>query len=128
MKYNVLVIEKKEHKLLEEILSKAGAKDAVHEASYAKLRAELKEADIREESDMPADVVRLNSLIDIQGPAGLMKGYQLVIPTESNPAQKKLSVLMPMGTALIGYAEGDKIVWSFPNGEQEVSLVKVIQP
>ncbi|WP_306351415.1 GreA/GreB family elongation factor [Flavobacterium sp. '19STA2R22 D10 B1'] len=128
MKNQVLIIEKKEFKVIEEILSKAGAKDAVHEACYAKLKKELETAEIRTEAEMPKDVVRLNSIIDIQTPAGLKEGYQLVIPTESNPAQKKLSILMPMGSALIGYAEGDKIMWSFPNGEQEVVITKVVQP
>ena len=32
-----------------------------------------------------------------------------------------------MGSALIGYAEGDSIIWDFPNGIQQITIAKVQQ-
>lgn len=52
---------------------------------------------------------------------------QLVLPKDANSTQKRISILTPMGSALIGYAENDKIMWEFPNGMKEVQIIKVIQ-
>ena len=51
----------------------------------------------------------------------------MVTPAESDVKHGKISLLTPMGSAVIGYAEGDTIVWEFPSGEQNLTIEKVEQ-
>mgnify|MGYP003658808876 CR=1 FL=1 len=125
MKYEKLIIAKSENNLLRDLLNKVFSKDAVHMECYNRLRGELTNANVLDDAEVPSDVVRLNSFIDVQTPFGFIEGYQLVLPKDSNVTAKKLSILTPMGSALIGYAEGDKVVWSFPKGEETITIKRV---
>ena len=70
-------------------------------------------------------IVRLNSIVTIETSFGKKDGMQLVLPSEGDLSKRKLSIMTPMGTALIGYTEGDKVVWSLPRGEEIITIVKV---
>ena len=127
MKYKTLILAKSEYDLIKELLSKVGSKDAVHTACYNKLRGELANAKVLEDAEMPEDVIRINSHVDMETPSGFFGGYQLVMPKDGNVHQKKLSILTPMGSALIGYAKGDKVLWTFPGGEKMITIKNVFQ-
>lgn len=100
-------------------------KDPSYKASISKLSKELELAKITNEEDTPDDVVRFNSIITIQTPFGPEKSYELVTPDKSNVAENKISILAPMGSALIGYAEGDEIMWQFPSGPNSIKILQV---
>jgi len=69
------------------------------------------------EADMVDDVVRLNSLVNISTiDNSWTNTFRLVLPMQSNAKEKKISVLLPMGAAVLGYAKGDPIQWEFPGG------------
>lgn len=127
MKYKKLIIAKSENNLIRDLLNKVFSKDAVHQDCYNRLRVELINASVMDDEKVPADVVRLYSFIDVQTPFGYIEGYQLVLPRESDTAAKKLSILTPMGSALIGYAAGDEVLWNFPKGEKTITIKKVYQ-
>ncbi len=127
MKYKTLILAKSEYDIIKDLLSKVGSKDAVHIACYNKLRGELVNAKVLDDAEMHEDVVRLNSMVDIETPSGYFGGYKVVLPKDGNVQHKKLSILTPMGSALIGYAEGDKVMWSFPGGEKMITIQKVYQ-
>lgn len=127
MKRERLTIAESEYHLLKDYLEKVGAKDAVHMACYNKLKSELAVAEVITDAEMPTDVVRLNSIVDMETPAGSFAGYQVVMPKDANPNKKKLSILTPMGSALIGYATGDEVLWHFPGGEKLITIKDVRQ-
>src|SRR5690606_35002431 len=106
MKYGNLIIEKNEYEIISDLLSRVDSNDPVRKAGYVALRQELENAEVKKADEMPKDVVRLNSFIDINTPMGRVEGYQLVLPKDSDSKSKKLSILTPMGSALIGYAAG----------------------
>ena len=58
---------------------------------------------------------------------GWEKAIQLVIPSEKDNKQDKISILTTMGAALIGCSEKDTIEWDFPSGKQQIRIVTVIQ-
>ncbi|HET8810786.1 MAG TPA: GreA/GreB family elongation factor [Flavobacteriaceae bacterium] len=126
MKYGTLILEKKEHELLKKYFLNASAQpDPSYRASASKLSEELKSAKIVSEKEMPDDIIRFGSMVTIQTPFGPEKTYQLVRPEESDIAQHKISILAPMGTALIGYAKGDEIEWQFPSGMNSLKITHV---
>ncbi len=128
MKYGSLTIEKKEYVLLKRLMNLSGYyKDHGFKKSVKKLVDELNSAKICDEKDMPGDVVRFNSFMTITSKDGWKKRFQLVMPTDSDIKNNKISILTPMGAAVIGYAEGDSFVWEFPGGEQLLTVTEVEQ-
>lgn len=128
MKYGSLLLEKKEYVFLKRILNISGyAENFEIQKSLQRLSDEMKTAQILDEEDMPEDVIRFNSKIMVYSENGWEKTIQLVIPSEKDPKNDKISVLTPMGTALFGYSEGDTVVWDFPTGKQEFKIVTVTQ-
>ena len=128
MKYDVIIIEKVEYELLKRIVSMAQYyKDDSYRASIEKLKNELDLAKIVSEQNMPEDVVRLNSKVEIATPFGVNRTYQIVTPDRSNIKENKISILAPMGLALFGYAQGDEVEWEFPTGKNLINIIKVDQ-
>lgn len=128
MKYGGLILEKKEYVLLKKLMNLSGYhKDVTYKKSIAKLNNELKTAVVKDDKDMPTDVIRFNSIVTITAEEGWQKSFQLVKPSDSDLSNKKLSILTPMGTAVIGYAKGDTLLWEFPAGEKTLTVTNVEQ-
>ena len=77
--------------------------------SLVKLSEELKTAQIVNDDQVPEDIVRFNSIVTIASDNGWEKELQVVIPMDKNVALNKVSVLAPMGAALLGYSKNDTI-------------------
>ena len=128
MKYGSLIVEKKEFAILRRLLMQAEHKaDSIYSTSVAKLSEELRSANTVDDADMPAEIVRLNSVVTINTPYNKDKTFQLVLPDKSNIAENRLSILAPMGLALFGYAQGDEVLWEFPSGVNKIKILKVEQ-
>lgn len=110
MKYGKVVVDKKELDVLKNLFSTIhNEKDKTYRLSFEKLMEEIKKAEVFDSTNMPLDVIRLNSVVTIKTEFGGEKKFQLVIPTKSDLSQNKLSVMAPMGLALFGYAENDEV-------------------
>lgn len=126
MKNGRLIIEKEEFNIIQDLIKNIVDAPNLMNACITKLKEEMKTALIVDHPNFPSDVVRLNSVVDVDTPFGMMKA-QLVLPENSNSNQKRISLLTPMGSALLGYAEGDELMWNFPNGEKQIKIIKVSQ-
>lgn len=128
MKYSNLVIEKKEYVLLKRLMNLTGYyKDNTLRSSVKKLVGEMETAQILDDGEMPKDVIRFNTMVTIASEAGWHKKFKLVLPSNSDVKNNHISILTPMGAAVIGYAEGDSLVWEFPSGNQQLQIEKVEQ-
>jgi len=128
MKYGNLVIEKKEYVVLKRFINLSDYyKDDTLRKSVQKLAGELETATVCDASDMYDDVIRFNTTVTIVSENGWRKKFKLVMPTDSDIKNDKISILTPMGAAVIGYSEGDSITWEFPSGEQKLTIKKVEQ-
>lgn len=86
---------------------------------------ELSRASVVPDSELPPDVVAMNSKVNfVDLESGKKSEVVLVFPHETNIDEGKISVLTPVGSALIGLREGQEIEWPFPNGK--VKRLKVI--
>lgn len=128
MKYGSIILEKSDYVLIKRLLSLTNNyKDDTQKESILKLREELKSSVISDTDDVPSDVVRMNSLVTVASNDGWNYTFTIVEPTQSNNATKSISVLAPMGLAVIGYAKGDIIHWTFPGGEKDITILEVKQ-
>jgi regulator of nucleoside diphosphate kinase len=93
------------------------------------LREELEQARIVDAKEVSADVVTLQSEVRVRdNDTGVSTAYTVVLPAQANPTSGRVSVLAPLGTALLGYREGDEIEWQMPDGVRRFQIEKVRQP
>jgi regulator of nucleoside diphosphate kinase len=91
------------------------------------LQEELDRAHVVEPDAVPHDVVTMNSrvrLTDLE--KGKERTIELVFPSEAEITQNKISVLAPIGTALLGYRVGDTIAWTVPAGPKTVRIEEIL--
>jgi regulator of nucleoside diphosphate kinase len=120
-----IILEKNEYYWLMGLIENQKYTDPLNQNCLDILYNELKEADVKDEADMPDRIVRLNSMVSVHTPYGPKKGLQIVTPSERNVEQDKISILSPMGSALIGYGMGDEVKWLFPNGKGKIKILEV---
>jgi regulator of nucleoside diphosphate kinase len=88
---------------------------------------ELERAEIVRPKDIPADVVTMHSKVRLNDlVSGESNTYSLVFPTEANFAEGKISVLAPIGTAILGYRQGDPIEWPVPSGLRRLKIEEIL--
>ncbi len=91
------------------------------------LAGELARATIIEAGSMPPDVIAMHSqAILVDEETGEEMELTLVFPDEADPIEGKISVLAPIGTAMLGYRTGDMFEWDTPGGMRKIRVVKVI--
>jgi regulator of nucleoside diphosphate kinase len=82
----------------------------------ALLAYELSRAYVVPADQVPTNVVSMNARVTyLDESNGLRREVELVFPEDANVEHGKISVLSPVGLALLGLREGQSIDWSFPN-------------
>ena len=92
----------------------------------AALLSELERADVWPETAMPSDVVRIGSIIDFGVDDGRRLKVQLVLPENADINAGRISVLTPVGAALIGLSPGQSMEWSGNDGKERVLTVLAV--
>lgn len=90
------------------------------------LEAELENAKVVAPGRVPPDVVTMNSKVLLSIGDSEEDSYTLVYPKEADFSDNKISVLAPIGTAILGYKEGDMVKWAVPDGVEEIRVIKIL--
>jgi len=91
------------------------------------LEQELERAELGAAGEIPRDLVTMHSTARIRDLAtGARHVYTVVFPSEADLATRRISVLAPVGTALIGYRAGDVIEWATPGGTRRLQIEAVL--
>src|ERR671916_2618763 len=103
---------------LEKLIEIASQRDdAVNRDYLRKLEHELDMAETVAPAEVPADVITMRSKVRLRDlNSGEEMVYTLAFPSEANFDEGKISVLAPVGTAMLGYRVGDSIEWEVPSG------------
>jgi regulator of nucleoside diphosphate kinase len=92
-----------------------------------RLDGELERAEVVNPIDIPKDVVTMRSTVRLKDlDNGKEMVYSLVFPNEADIDEGKISVLAPVGTAMIGYRVGDVIEWEVPAGLRRLKVEEII--
>jgi regulator of nucleoside diphosphate kinase len=90
------------------------------------LEEELDRAEIVDANAIPPEVVTMNSEVRLKDlDSGEVKVYRLVFPNQSR-AENCISILAPVGTAMLGYRVGDTIEWPVPKGIRRLQVLEVV--
>lgn len=93
------------------------------------LAAELERALILEAEHVPSDVITMHARATVLDLAsGKRRELTLVFPWQADVSAARISVLAPLGTALLGYRVGDEVEWAMPGGLRRLRIESVRQP
>lgn len=99
---------------------------------YSKVNIDLLEKELYsgilvDPVNVPKDVITMNSTVVVTDTeSGEKLTYTLVFPSSSNISENKLSILAPLGMALLGYRKGDIIEWAVPSGVRKLKVDEII--
>jgi transcription elongation factor GreA len=104
----------------------AKEKQSFLEAKINELEMAISRSEVIEISNEPAENIVFGSTVELKNLVNNQTvTYQLVGPYESNPEDGKISIISPLGKALIGNEEGDYIKLKTPGGVQEFEILEI---
>ncbi|MDD3375583.1 MAG: nucleoside diphosphate kinase regulator [Candidatus Omnitrophica bacterium] len=127
MSNKIIYITDNDMKRLRELIMVARDYGPEDEKVLKELENELDKAKIVKFKDIPKDVITMNSVIYLLDVAeGEVAVYKLVFPNQADASEDRVSILAPLGTALLGYSVGDIIEWKVPAGIAKWKVEKVL--
>lgn len=91
------------------------------------LRGELDQARVVPPADIPSDVITMNSKAQLRDLSNdELMTYTLVFPGKANADDGLISILAPIGTAMLGHRAGDEIEWHVPAGPIRLRVENVL--
>lgn len=97
--------------------------------ALAGLRGELERAIVLSAGQLPPDVVRINSVVEIHDLTdGDTARYTLCFPEHAEISAGRLSVFAPLGTALLGFSAGHEFTWEMPGGPRRFRILSSTTP
>ena len=124
---NQLVLRKDDYEILISYLNNMYGRAAFDRQNAEELKNELKKAKLVNEADFPSDVVRLNSKVKIKTEKkDEIMELMIVTPDKADIKKRKISIMAPIGTALIGFRQGQKVKWQVPSGKKTFTIMEVI--
>jgi regulator of nucleoside diphosphate kinase len=117
-----LYLTQKDFERLENILPTVPESDNI-----LKLEEELARAVVVPSDQIPADVVTMNSRVRFFDESdGREMTVTLVYPSQADASAGKVSVLAPVGSALLGLSVGQSIEWPLPDGRKKILSIKEV--
>lgn len=124
-----LVLAKNDYEAIMGYIKLGAGRTSFNRHDAEELEKELKKATLVSREELPEDVVRLNSTVKIreEKTAKVME-LTLVSPEKADIKQRKISILSPIGTALIGFCKGQVVIWNVPAGTKTFTILDVVHP
>jgi regulator of nucleoside diphosphate kinase len=119
-----IVLSKADHTKLYE-LALAGLERMPEVAE--RLLNELDRARVVEDAKISAEVARMGSRVTYQTNSGQEHTVTLAYPADADIEQGKISVMTPVGAALIGLKTGQSITWHDRSGKRQMLTVKTVE-
>ena len=113
-----------DYNMLRELTKKA--KDSSNIREIALLTQELDRAIIKKEEVLDETIIRINSHVVVED-VKIQKqmSIQIVMPSQSNIKEGRVSVLAPLCVAIIGFKENDEVEWQLPSGIKTLKVIAV---
>jgi regulator of nucleoside diphosphate kinase len=126
-KHNITISSSDYDRLLE-LVDSARLNWRVPRHSLDLLEGELGRATIVAPAELPRDAIAMNSTVWFRDlDTEELERYQLVFPPDADVIHGRISVLAPIGTALLGFRVSDIVEWQVPQGRRRLEITNVIQ-
>lgn len=122
---DVIYITEIDRERLKELLNDVLFDESITDKSISDLEHEIDRATVVKPEQLPHDIITMNSraLLNLNGDD---IEVSLVYPQDADWSEQKLSIFSPIGTAILGYSEGDTIQWKVPSGVTEIQIRKIL--
>lgn len=127
MKKLPVIINAADHEKLSCAITTLGRLTERGHGEVSALRAELVRAEIVPPENTPPDVITMNTraeIVDMN--SGESMELTVVFPSHTDVEQGKISVLAPLGTAMLGQRVGDEFEWAVPYGTRRLKVLSVV--
>lgn len=125
----IFIIDKDAAKLRGMLAARKGDRNGLDEEHLLDLSGELERASVVHADAIPSGVVLLNSRVQLTDRlTGKRHTMTLVFPSEADPGAGRVSVLAPLGCALMGSRVGEIVEWTMPGGLRRLQIDKVSSP
>jgi regulator of nucleoside diphosphate kinase len=123
-----IYITETDHERLTKLIEIARERDGdANRKHIDSLEEELERAEVVQQKDIPPDVITMRSTVRLKDmDTSDEMTYQLTFPAEANYDQGKISVLAPIGTAMLGYRRGAVIEWEVPAGVRRLKVEEIL--
>lgn len=112
---------------LQLLLRDAGSTQYRGSQYLKRLKQELDRAQVVRPQEIPPDVITMNSTVRLEDTESKEEEtYTLVFPEDADVQQGKISVLAPIGTAMLGYQVGDIFEWEVPAGIRKLRVKSIL--
>ncbi|MDD5100382.1 MAG: nucleoside diphosphate kinase regulator [Syntrophales bacterium] len=122
-----IYITKADIKKLRNLIAGVKMSGSKSRADLDALEKELNRAKLVDPKRIPEEVITMNSRVRL---CDLVSGeeltYTIVYPSDANAEHNKISILAPIGTALLGYRVGDVVEWTVPSGVRSLKIQEVL--
>jgi regulator of nucleoside diphosphate kinase len=126
MKSRNIVITESDHGRLQRLIESSRRFDQRDAEYIDRLEEELEAAIVVKSGEVPEDIVTMNSRVRIRDlNSGHELTYQIVFPKDADAGNNRISVLAPIGTALLGYGAGTTVEWRVPSGLRRLRIEDV---
>jgi regulator of nucleoside diphosphate kinase len=121
-----IIVTTRDHAELSSVIAVTGKVSHRVKWELRLLENELNRARIVAPEKVPPDVITINTraeFLDLE--TGERMEFTVVLPIDANINDGKISVLAPLGTAMLGYRIGDEFVWHVPHGLRRLKVIKL---
>ena len=118
------ILSEKDFQIIHDLIKNQSAIQQTKEIRY--LAEELKKAKIVKDNKISSEIVQLNSVVQIEDQTNKqLMDFQIVLPSQANLKEKKISILAPIGIALIGFKKDQLVEWQMPAGKKTLKILHV---
>jgi regulator of nucleoside diphosphate kinase len=122
-----LIIRKEDFDIIKDCLNRGGGYNALDRQNIMELEAELKKATLVSKEHFPDNVIGLNTTATVKDmETKRVLSITIVTPDKADIKQNKISVLAPIGTALLGFRKGQQVRWQVPSGAKKLVILDVL--
>ena len=121
-----LILAKEDFEIIMSYIKRRVSPVTFNRQDIQELEMEVKKAELVDKAHLPGDVIRLNSIVTIkEEERNKLMELTLVIPEKANIKQRLVSIMSPIGTALIGFRKGQRVKWQVPAGKKTFTIMDV---
>ncbi len=123
MNNRIIFITSFDFDLLQDLLCVSSKFNNGNRPDLSELETELCRARIVKSREIPPNVVTMNSFVKLRDlDTNEEMEFTLAFPGNSNIDENRISVIAPIGTAIMGYSAGDTIEWHAPAGKHRIKI------
>lgn len=127
MSERIIQITELDRKRLIDLILEAQSGEYRKSIYLDQLRGELGRAQVVAPQEIHSNVITMNSTVALTDlDTGEEETYTLVYPENADMSQGKVSILAPIGTAMLGYRAGDVFEWEVPAGKRRLKVEKIL--